>query len=344
MLRIRTSQRVRGVVATIAILAALGLATVSRVGASSPTTIAGLVDVNTNLGYENAAAEGTGMIVTAGGDVVTNNHVIEGATTIKVRDVATNKTYRAAIVGYDVSADVAVLRLKSASGLHVAPFANSSSVKVGAPVAAMGNALGKGGAPTVVTGKVTALDQAITASDSATGTSEQLSGMIETNAAIQPGDSGGALVNAAGQVIGMITAGSTDFEFQGATSEGFAIPTNTVLALATKMRDGDFGGAVHSSKTAFLGIYVSPSGYVGAGTFHFGMMIQGVVPGSPAEKIGLVTGDVITSLNQKSVTSPTAITNILLALSPGAKISVAWVNQRDVSVTKTVVLASGPPQ
>ena len=207
--------------------------------------IAGMVDVNTNLGYENAAAAGTGMVLSSAGEVLTNNHVIEGATTIKVRDVGNGQTYDASVVGYDVAADVAVVQLKSASGLKTVPIGNSSAVKVGAKVTAIGNAGGTGGTPSSASGTVAALDQSITASDELNGTSEQLTGLIETNAAIEPGDSGGPLVNATGDVIAMVTAGSSGFEFQHGAGEGFAIPINTATALARQMESGRFSGNVH---------------------------------------------------------------------------------------------------
>jgi S1-C subfamily serine protease len=169
----------------------------------------GLVDVVSTLGYQSAKAEGTGMVLTSTGEVLTNNHVIDGATSIKVIDIGNGKTYTASVVGYDASKDVAVLQLQNASGLQTVSLGDSSSVTVGSKVTALGNAGGKEGKPSVVTGTVTALNQAITASDEGSGNSEQLSGLIQSNAPIQAGDSGGPLVNSKGQVIGMDTAGSS---------------------------------------------------------------------------------------------------------------------------------------
>ena len=169
----------------------------------------GLVDVVSTLGDQNAEAAGTGMVLTSTGEVLTNNHVIDGATSISVTDIGNGKTYTATVVGYDKTKDIAVLQLQNASGLQTVNLGDSSTVTVGQNVVAIGNAEGKGGTPSVVTGSVTALNQSITASDEGSGNSEQLSGLIQTNAPIQPGDSGGPLVNSAGQVVGIDTAASS---------------------------------------------------------------------------------------------------------------------------------------
>ena len=181
----------------------------------------GLVDVTSTLGYQQATAKGTGIVLTAGGEILTNNHVINGATSVSVTDIGNGKTYKATVVGYDDSKDVAVLQLTGASGLTVATLGDSSTVGVGNSVVALGNAEGLGGTPSVATGLVTALDQSITASDESSGTSEQLTGLIETNAGIEPGDSGGPLVNTHGQVVGMDTAASTNYTFGGDGNGGF---------------------------------------------------------------------------------------------------------------------------
>jgi S1-C subfamily serine protease len=168
----------------------------------------GLVDIVSTLGDQNAEAAGTGMVVTSSGEVLTNNHVIDGATSIKATDIGNGRTYTAKVVGYDKSDDVAVIQLQGASGLTTVSFGDSSQVAVGQSVVALGNAGGKGGTPSVATGTVTALNQSITAGDEGSGSSENLTGMIESNANIQPGDSGGSLVNSAGQVIAIDTAAS----------------------------------------------------------------------------------------------------------------------------------------
>jgi S1-C subfamily serine protease len=169
----------------------------------------GLVDVNTVLGYQGAQAAGTGIVLTPNGEVLTNHHVVQGATKISVTDIGNGKTYQASVVGYDSTHDIAVLQLKDASGLTTATTGDSSKVALNDPVVGIGNAGGVGGAPTYASGKVTALNQQITATDESGGNAEQLKGLIQTDANIQPGDSGGPLVNSVGQVIGVDTAGGS---------------------------------------------------------------------------------------------------------------------------------------
>src|SRR6202007_2668021 len=214
-----------------------------------------LVDVVTTLGNQGGSAAGTGIVLTSDGEVLTNNHVIEGATSIKVTDVGNGRTYTATVVGYDASHDVAVLQLQNASGLTVASLGDSSSVRAGDNVVALGNAGGQGGTPSVAAGTVTALGQSITASDELSNVSEQLTGLIETNAPIQPGDSGGPLVNAYGQVIGMDTAAGNNYQFQGQSStatQAYAIPIGEALSIAKQIESGTGSADVHIGATAFL--------------------------------------------------------------------------------------------
>ncbi len=254
----------------------------------------GLVDVVSTLGDENGEAAGTGMVLTSTGEVLTNNHVIDGATSISVTDIGNGRTYKASVVGYDKTQDVAVLQLQNASGLTTVGLGNSATVSSGQSVVAMGNAEGKGGQPSVVTGSVTALNQSITASDDGSGNSEQLTGMIETNAPIEPGDSGGPLVNSAGQVVGMDTAASTSSETpsaqaaspgqenQGQSGQGqsgqsqssgtqaFAIPINEAVSIAAQIAGGKSSTTVHLGSTAFLGVEVSSSTSGSTGTGGLG--------------------------------------------------------------------------
>jgi S1-C subfamily serine protease len=197
----------------------------------------GLVDVTSTLSYQGATAMGTGIVLTSNGEILTNNHVVNGATSVSVTDIGNGKTYKATVVGYDASHDVAVLQLSGASGLTTATTGNSSTVKVGDNVVGLGNAGGKGGTPSVAPGTVTALNQSITASDEGGGSSEQLSGLIETNADIQAGDSGGPLVNAYGQIIGMDTAASSS----GGQTGGFGGSDGSGSGFGGF--GGDFGGS-----------------------------------------------------------------------------------------------------
>jgi S1-C subfamily serine protease len=180
----------------------------------------GIVDVTSTLGFQDATAMGTGIVLTSNGEILTNNHVINGATSVSVTDIGNGKTYKATVVGYDATHDIAVLQLSGASGLTTATTGDSSTVKTGDSVVALGNAGGKGGTPAVAPGSITALNQSITASDEGSGSSEQLSGLLETNANIQAGDSGGPLVNSHGQIIGIDTAASSNFQLGGSGNGG----------------------------------------------------------------------------------------------------------------------------
>jgi len=301
----------------------------------------GIVDVNTELSFQNAAAAGTGEVLSASGLVLTNNHVIDQATTISVTIPSTNKTYSATVVGFDKTDDVAVLQLKNASGLATIPLGDSSTVQVGDSVVALGNAGGVGGPPSVVTGTVQALNQSITASDDDGSNAETLNGMIETNAPIQPGDSGGPLVNTKGQVIGMDTAASSSnrrsgFGSSSSATSSFAIPINKAVSIANQIESGKGSATVHIGLTGFLGVGVTGNG-VGNGA-----EITQVAPNTPAANAGMAAGDVITAVDGTSISTATDVTTALAPHHPGDKISVTWITQTGSSMTATVTLASGP--
>jgi len=348
-----------------AALVIAGVGTAEAMGATvlSTSQIAskvdpGLVDVVTTLGYQNGEAAGTGMVLTSSGEVLTNNHVIDGATSIKATDVGNGRTYTARVVGYDKSHDVAVLQLEGASGLATVTL-SSASPHTGQKVVALGNAGGKGGTPSVATGTVTGLGQSITASDESAGTAEQLTGLIGHNAGIQPGDSGGPLVNTYGQVIGMDTAASSSPATIGyqpqdgqapAQTQAFAIPITEAAAIASQIEAGTPTSSEHLGSTAFLGVETSASTGGGFG-FGFGyggeaassgVTIGGVVPGSAADRAGLAAGDQITSVAGHAVTSSPDIQSVLANHHPGDQISVSWTDQFGQSHTATVTLTAGP--
>jgi S1-C subfamily serine protease len=228
----------------------------------------GLVVITTTQQYNSQAGAATGMVISQGGLVLTNNHVIAGATKITATALGTGRAYPARVVGYDKTGDIALIQLQGASGLRTVPVGNSAAVRRGDTVVALGNAEGQG---TVVpaAGQVTGLGQTITASDQGgAAATETLHGMIQTSADIVPGDSGGPLVSAAGKVIGMDTAGSS-ISFAAQTSPaGFAIPINTALAVARQIAAGRAGNTITIGYPPFLGIFIgsgtSPSPQVQA--------------------------------------------------------------------------------
>ena len=315
-------------------------ATDSQVNAVATKVDPALVDIDTVLGYQNGAAAGTGIVISANGVVLTNNHVVAGATSITVTDIGNQKSYRAAVVGYDRTGDIAVLQLSGASGLTTATLADGTAVKANDPVVAIGNAGGTGGTPSAVGGVISALNQSITASDESSGSSEQLTGLIEVNADIQAGDSGGPLLTTSGQVIGVDTAASAGFQYQAAGGDGFAIPIGTATTIADQIRAGQASSKIHIGATAYLGIEAASSGrgYQGVA----GPMVLGVVADSPADTAGLARGDVIRSVAGTTVDSATTLTNLLDRYHPGDRVKLAWTDVSGQSHTSTVKLATGP--
>jgi S1-C subfamily serine protease len=313
----------------------------------------GLVDVISTLGYQHATAEGTGMVLTSNGEVLTNNHVVAGSTSVKVRDIGNGRTYTAKVVGYSDNDDVAVLQLSGASGLSTVTLGNSSSVTVGQQVTALGNAEGKDGTPSVATGTVSSLGNTITAEDDGDGALEHLTDMIQTNANIEPGDSGGPLLNSSGQVVGMDTAASSS----GSTGTGttadttttaFSIPINKALSLADQIEAGKASGTVHIGTTAFLGVEVSSqqsgaSGFgQGDGETGSGVTIVGTVDGTAAAQAGLSDGDVIDSVGGHQITSPADLQTVIEGYHPGNKVAIQWTNQEGQTQSATVTLTAGP--
>jgi S1-C subfamily serine protease len=309
-----------------------------------------VVDVVSALGDQNGESAGTGVVLTSSGEVLTNNHVINGATAVKVRDVGNGRTYTAKVVGYDTAHDIAVLQLTGASGLATAALGNSSQVTTGEKVVAMGNAGGQNGTPSVATGRVTGLNQSITASDQSSGTAEQLTGLIRTDAPIQAGDSGGPLLDTHGQVIGINTAASSGSGLQlrsSTATQAFTVPINEAVSIANQIEAGTSSATVHIGATAVLGVEIASSGTAPSGGLPGsftgpGAEIAGVVPGTAAARAGLTAGDAITSVGSHSVTSPSQIRSVLSGYHPGDKISITWTDLAAQSHSATVILTAGP--
>jgi len=319
----------------------------SASGSASAASIAqavdpAVVDINTTVGYQNARAAGTGMVLTASGEVLTNNHVISGATSISVTDVGNGRTYKAKVVGYSKSNDVAVLQLQGASGLTTIRTATQSA-QTGDAVVGIGNAGGTGGTPSYAAGTVTATDQTITATDSGDGTSQRLTGLIATDANIVAGDSGGPLVNAQGEVVGMDTAASGGFRFSG-SSQGFAIPIAHALQIARQIEAGSASDTVHIGATAMLGVGVQPDNGSSSGGPSGGAVIAQVVSGGPAAAAGLTAGDTIVALDGHAVGSASDLSDVVLQLKPGQPVSVDYVDGSGQNRSATVPLTAGPPQ
>jgi S1-C subfamily serine protease len=319
-----------------------------------------LVDITGVDGYQNQTDAGTGMILTSNGEVLTNNHVIDGATSITAQVDGAGTKYTAKVVGYDATDDVALLQLENASGLSTVSMGNSSSVAVGLPVVAIGNALDLPGKPTVTSGTVTALNRSITASDGEGSSSEHLTGVLQIDAPLEPGNSGGPLVNSAGKVIGMNTAAASDSSGQwtSASNVGFAIPINRALTIASEIQQGQDSTTVHVGLPAFLGVEVENASSASAGNgfggyggnsgyappVNSGALITDVLANTPAASAGLQAGDVITMVNGNSVSSASVLGSALATDKPGQTVSITWVDSSDTSHTANVTLTTGPAE
>lgn len=337
----------------------------------------GVVDVAADLQYLDETAEGTGIVINAAqGLVLTNNHVIDDATSVTVTPVASGRIYQATIVGYDLADDVALLKISGATGLKAVTTGDSNGLTIGSQVLALGNEAGQGGPPTVAPGVISSLDRSIVASDQSSGLTETLHGMLQTSANIRPGDSGGPLANAAGQVVGVNTAAGSGGP--GMSTAGYAIPINSALAVADQIAAGHKGPGIHLGMPAFLGVLLPDSsrtnpqqqasqedqahsgnaasahGCITGDTGSYtavpvaiapassGALVDGVVCGTAAAAAGLVPGDVITSFNGRPVASARVLSSVLGADRPGTRAAMTWLTIDGDSHSATITLGTGP--
>jgi S1-C subfamily serine protease len=310
-----------------------GVSTSSTVPAAVKASESALVDVNTTIDNGQATGAGTGIVLGSSGIVLTNNHVVDGATSISVTDLGNGQTYQANVLGYDVQGDVALLQLIGASGLTAATI--GSPATVGQTVYAVGNAGGTGGTPTVTSGSITGTDKSVTASDEFNGTSETVSGMLSTSAALISGDSGGALTSGSGTVVGVDTAGSSTAQ---GDAGGFAIPIATALGIAHEIESNASSSTVHVGATAMLGVGITERAATD------GASVVSVLSGQPAAAAGITAGSRITSLGGQPVTSGAGLRTVLFSLHVGERVTVQWIDAAGAHHTASVTLASGPSQ
>jgi len=287
-----------------------------------------VVDIDTvnqtDTGYALAAA--TGLVVSSDGYIVTNNHVVQRATSIKVRIDGRAQLYRASFVGADPAADVAVIKVDVPGSLRAVHLSRSPKVAVGEPIVAIGNAFGRGGAPAVTTGRISALGRSISAGDVLSSSPEQLSGLIVTSARTRPGNSGGPLVNAKGQVIGMNTATSRSGTF------GYALPMSRVAAIVSAIESGRSGAGVVLGLRAFLGVVVRPPRAAATAT---GVLVTRIVLGDPAAEAGIEPGDTIVSFDGRPTPTVSVLSGLVKSERPGASATVTFdapSGQRTVAV------------
>jgi S1-C subfamily serine protease len=303
----------------------------------------GIVRIVTTLGNGEGQGAGTGMIISSAGEVLTNNHVIENAEEIQV-EFADGTTTTATALGYDVHDDVALLKLDEKRGRTV-PIGDPSATVVDDPVLVIGNALGQG--VQVTPGTVTGLDRQITATDANGSNAETLTGLIQVAADVKPGDSGGALVNADGEVIGMTTAASSNgWRFREDTAGvGFAIPIDTALSIVEQIRNNEEVDGVHVGPRALLGVALEPSDRfgTGGGSADDGALVTGVSEDSPAADAGIEAGDLIVGVGDAEVRSSDDLQDALNTYHPDDRVKVTWSDSSGNTESKTVTLIEGPP-
>jgi S1-C subfamily serine protease len=334
-----------------------------------------IVDIESALSYDAETAEGTGFVIDArNGLVLTNNHVIAGSTMITATLPDTGHSYPAKVVGDDADDDVALLQLQGASRLTAAPLDDSPAATLGAPIVGIGNQGGQGGAPVIAPGYISSLGRTIRAIDQASGATELLRNMLEVTAQIQPGDSGGPLANAAGQVIGMDTAATQPTA--GVTAAGFAIPIAAAVADARAIAAGRTAPGVTIGVPGFLGVVVAlsrpadpqPPDYAASDTSpassqpapgcltmtaqaalprgmewnREGAVVEGVLCGTPASRAGLSGGDLVIALGGRRVSSGRALTALLNATRPGRRIAVRWLTRAGLVRSAVVLLGAAP--
>ncbi|MET0693515.1 MAG: trypsin-like peptidase domain-containing protein [Propionibacteriaceae bacterium] len=305
----------------------------------------GVAIIDTVLGYQDAAAAGTGIVLTSDGEVLTNYHVVEGSTSIKVTIASTGKTYSATVIGHDQTDDVALLKLAGASQLTTAKI-DDDTLKTGDSVTAVGNAGGTSSL-SAADGTVTSLGQTITTASESSTEGETLQGLIMTDADVVAGDSGGPLIDTEGEVVGIDTAAST-----GAEINGYAIPIDDALAIVKQILSGDETSTVQIGQDAFLGVELestasasqsySPWDTAQSTDETSGATIAGVVADGPAADVGLDAGDVITSVGQTSIDSAESLSAALAKLDVGDKVKLGWTDSAGSSHTSTVKLAASP--
>ncbi|MGO4616751.1 S1C family serine protease [Nocardia sp. 2YAB30] len=297
-----------------------------------------LVNINASAKTSGLDAAGSGIVLTADGEVLTSHHVIKGAETVTVTDVGNGTVYDATVLGYDSGADIALLGLSAASALRIATIGSSADLRVRDEVMAIGNAGGAGGTPTAVQGRITDLDSAIVAVNAVDLSRKSLSGMLEVAAAVTSGQSGGALVDRQGDVVGVIAAASGASARSDARSPtGYAVPIDTAMQVVRQIRSGTPTDTVHIGPTATLGVITSNA--LPAGT---GARVDAAIYGMPAHSAGLGVGDVITSVDDRVITSAKSLRAALNTRRPNDTVRLAVTGpggQRTVAVVLTV----GPP-
>lgn len=320
------------VVSLVAPVAPVAAAPGDAVAASAQVEPA-VVRIDTAVDYQGLIGTGTGIVLDPGGQVLTNFHVIQGAD--RITGTLAGRSYPANLVGYDRGRDIAVIQLIGAGGLPAAVIGDSNALVPGEPVVALGNAMGSDAPLTREVGTVTGFGRTVDAEDELTGTSDQLTGLIEFAAPVRAGDSGGPVVNGAGQVVGITTAASLNFRM-GPGGKGFAIPINDAMGVVGQIRAGIPTDTVHIGPPVLLGVGVRT-----APRDEVGVLIQEVMRGGPADQAGLVDGDLITVLDGVTLDSTNTLTSVLDRRYSGDVLDLTWIDGSGQTRTGKAVLTPG---
>jgi serine protease Do len=288
---------------------------------------AGVVSIHTDLG------DGTGMVITPDGQVLTNNHVIQGASRIQVKLFNSTTAQTATLLGHDTTDDVALLKLPGASGLPTVALGDSSKVQVGDYVIAVGNALALPGGPTVTAGIISAVGRNL-------GDPTVPTNLLQTDTAINPGNSGGPLVNSEGQVVGINTLVIQQANAQeSAQNLGFAIPVNDVKPLLSDLSKGV------NKATAYLGVSVGDLTPDIAQRFGLsitrGAIIADIDANGPAAQAGLQQDDVVTVFDGKTIDGSSSLIAVIRTHQPGDHVTLTYVRGKSTQTT-TVTLGTRP--
>ncbi|WP_227979480.1 S1C family serine protease [Nocardia spumae] len=294
-----------------------------------------LVNINVAIRPSGMGAAGSGIVLSPDGEILTSHHVVKGAETISVGDIGNGAHYPATVLGYDSEEDIALLSLTGAGALPVARIGSSAGVRVGDQVVAIGNAGGTG-RPTATPGTVTALDSSIVARDAADLSRKALIGMIEVAAPVVSGQSGGALADRSGAVIGVVTAASGELARSEGKASGYAVPIDRALTVVRQIRTGVPTDTVHIGPTATLGVLTSDATPAGA-------RVDVAIYGLPAFAAGMNSGEVIVAVDGRPVGSAQMLKSALNVRHPADSVVLELVEPDGTHRTLSVTLAAGPP-
>ncbi|MCG7594564.1 trypsin-like peptidase domain-containing protein [Mycobacterium sp. PSTR-4-N] len=327
--------------ALAAVIAAMAFVAPVAPASAAPTDLVAVsmqvepsvVRIDTQVDYQGVIGAGTGFVIDPNGQVLTNFHVVQGAD--RITGTVNGRAYPATLVGYDRKRDVAVLQLLGAVGLPPARIGDSNILVPGEPVIALGNASGTQSPLTQEAGTFTAFGQTVNAEDTLTGSSDEITGLIEFAAPVRAGDSGGPVVNANGEVVGITTAASVNFRM-GPGGKGFAIPINDAMSIANQIRAGAASDSVHIGPPVLLGV-----GIRAADRGTSGVVIQEVLRGGPAEQAGLADGDLLLAVDGVRLDSSKSLPAVLDRHYPGDVVDLTWIDRSGGTRTGKAVLTPG---